>query len=470
MKPYNVLVVDDSAFMRKIISDLIENDADFQVTATAANGREAIQKINELNPDLVTMDVEMPEMNGLEALKIIMAERPLPVIMLSGINEEGMKETILALEWGAFDFIRKPSISNSQDITAVGESLREQMKEAMLARHQREARQTAIETAASRQADPLLLPERLIKPESQQSSKRQQPERTADRQADKPAELRKTAKLSGETGSSSARPAKEKLQPGTESAKKNNLPPVVSPKPASASEKRQSRLQPERECASPALSETDQAASGLTVPTGSERKPAVRPSAFSKLVAVGCSTGGPRALKALLENIPADFPAPVVIVQHMPPNFTKSLAQRLNTFSPLEVTEAEQGMILKPGAAYIAPGGYHMKVVSASGGQYAISLTKEEARNGHRPSVDTLFESLLPLTTLERHAVLMTGMGSDGARMMKVLYDSGVTSTFAESEETCVVYGMPRSAVELQCVRHILPLQEIAPRLVQAVK
>lgn len=124
MKPYKVLVVDDSAFMRKIISDLIENDADFQVTATAKNGREAIEKINELRPDLVTMDVEMPEMNGLEALKIIMASDPLPVIMLSGINEEGMKETILALEWGAFDFIRKPSITNSQDIMGVGESFK----------------------------------------------------------------------------------------------------------------------------------------------------------------------------------------------------------------------------------------------------------------------------------------------------------------------------------------------------------
>ncbi|MNE10920.1 Chemotaxis response regulator protein-glutamate methylesterase [compost metagenome] len=199
-----------------------------------------------------------------------------------------------------------------------------------------------------------------------------------------------------------------------------------------------------------------------------ERKPGTK--GLRKLVAVGCSTGGPRALKTFLENIPADFPAPIVIVQHMPPNFTKSLAQRLNTFSPLEVTEAEHGMILRQGAAYIAPGGYHLKVVPAAGGQYAIELTTEEARNGHRPSVDTLYESLLPLTDLERHAVIMTGMGSDGARMMKALHDSGVTSTFAENEETCVVYGMPRSAVELQCVKYVLPLQEIAPRLVQAVK
>jgi two-component system chemotaxis response regulator CheB len=188
------------------------------------------------------------------------------------------------------------------------------------------------------------------------------------------------------------------------------------------------------------------------------------------LVAVGCSTGGPRALKTLLERIPGDFPAPIVIVQHMPPNFTRSLAQRLNTLSPLRVVEAEQGMTLETGTAYIAPGGYQLRIVPGAGGKYIVSLKVEDARNGHRPSVDTMFESLLPLTSLERHLVLLTGMGSDGAKMMKKLYDAGVQSTFAENEETCVVYGMPRSAVELKCVRHLLPMQEIAPKLVQVVK
>ncbi|MEK4238062.1 protein-glutamate methylesterase/protein-glutamine glutaminase [Paenibacillus sp. FSL H7-0714] len=443
MKPYKVLVVDDSAFMRKIISDLIENDADFQVTATATNGREAIEKINKLRPDLVTMDVEMPEMNGLEALKIIMASDPLPVIMLSGINEEGMKETILALEWGAFDFIRKPSISNSQDITGVGESLREQMKEAMLAREQREARASAFRMPDITPLEPLLptaprlLPDKSkaalkssLKDEEMRKPRGKQPvDSTIPKKAIKPIISAKT-------------PLIEKSKPKT---KVENKP--IPPKPVIES-----------------LVEVSTESLGLSPDrmVGSKN--------LHKLVAVGCSTGGPRALKVLLEKIPADFPAPIVIVQHMPPNFTKSLAQRLNTFSPLEVLEAEQGMILRKGAAYIAPGGYHLQVTPTSKGQYAVVLTKEEARNGHRPSVDVLFESLLPLTSLDRHVLLMTGMGSDGARMMKSLYDSGVTSTFAESEETCVVYGMPRSAVELQCVKYVLPLQEIAPRLVQAVK
>lgn len=462
MRPYKVLVVDDSAFMRKIISDLIENDPDFQVTATAANGREAIDKVKQLSPDLVTMDVEMPEMNGLEALKAIMAQRPLPVIMLSGINEEGMKETIMALESGAFDFIRKPSISNSQDIIAVGESLREQMKEAMQAREQREARASAYTAPVNPAADvpkpeaetrfpkvesPKKTPEargkqteEKFRPASRNIPLKENAVATPDRQ---PVDLRSSKNLDKPT-SGLMKPASEKLirRPPSEAR-----PAVPDGKP---------------------LTETSSGAFKESPAASRDRNKASK--GLRKLVALGCSTGGPRALKAFLENIPADFPAPIVIVQHMPPNFTKSLAQRLNTFSPLEVAEAEHGMVLRQGAAYIAPGGYHLKVVPAAGGQYAIELSNEEARNGHRPSVDTMFESLLPLTELERHAVIMTGMGSDGARMMKALYDSGVTSTFAESEETCVVYGMPRSAVELQCVRYILPLQEIAPRLVQAVK
>lgn len=445
MKPYKVLVVDDSAFMRKIISDLIENDADFQVTATATNGREAIQKVNELRPDLVTMDVEMPEMNGLEALKIIMANDPLPVIMLSGINEEGMKETILALEWGAFDFIRKPSISNSQDIMGVGESLREQMKEAMLARQQREARASAVNAPEPRPSEIVVKSPRMIaggKPKVE-------PRPVTEKEE--------------------VRSSRGKLSPESVIPKKPPKSVITPPNPAPVKPRIRSKVEidPISPKAQPILESIVDVISIPPVNTGRRK---IGSNEFQKLVAVGCSTGGPRALKVLLENIPADFPAPIVIVQHMPPNFTKSLAQRLNTFSPLEVIEAEQGMLLRKGVAYIAPGGFHLQVNLSTAGQYVVLLTKEEARNGHRPSVDVLFESLLSLTSLERHALLMTGMGSDGARMMKSLYDSGVTSTFAESEETCVVYGMPRSAVELKCVKYILPLQEIAPRLVQAVK
>lgn len=436
MTPYKVLVVDDSAFMRKIFSDLIEKDPAFQVIGTAANGREAVQKVAGLQPDIVTMDVEMPEMNGLEALKLIMAENPLPVIMLSAINEEGMKETIIALESGAFDFIRKPSLTYSQHIDQVGDTLLGQLKAAMTARERRAAFKAEEEKRRQQKAEAL---------QAFQSPTAAPP-----------------------TGGRAREPLKRDLPP---------MPPNVKKTGAAIEKQERRNIEPKKEPKKPKSAPLPHTAireiaatSEKTVPSVLPSKPTEQRQTFTHLVAIGCSTGGPRALKVVLEKLPADFPAPVVIVQHMPPNFTKSLAQRLDSFSQLDVTEAEHGMVLQAGCAYIAPGGRHMRVASEPGGRFTVMLSDDESVNGHRPSVDVLFESLLPLNKLTRHAVLMTGMGSDGARMMKRLYEAGVSSTFAESEETCIVYGMPRSAVELNCVRHVLPLHDIAAGVVRAVK
>ncbi|WP_138493958.1 protein-glutamate methylesterase/protein-glutamine glutaminase [Paenibacillus pinistramenti] len=459
MKPYRILVVDDSPFMRKIITDLIEQDPAYWVERTAANGLEAVKLIKELSPDLVTMDVEMPEMNGLEALKSIMKEQPVPVIMLSGINEQGMRETIMALELGAFDFIRKPSITgNSQSIAEIGETLRMQIQAAMAAKERRMAREEALRKAAEEPKLPA------------QPKGIQRPQPPAGKSA---AELDLSLK---DTAAKQTAAAKQALPKPEEPRQKQNLPRPAT-KPASALPEaaapakppHQARPQEERRLPAP---EGLQAAD---MPTGPAKglKPAKTSAVsgvYQHLVAVGCSTGGPKALKVLLESIPADFPAPVVIVQHMPPNFTKSLAQRLNSLSPLQVVEAEDGMTLEKGTAYIAPGGKHTRIKQGTDGICRIALGNDELRSGHRPSVDVLFESLLPLGSLQRHAVLMTGMGSDGAKSMKLLYDAGVTSTIAESEETCVVYGMPRSAVELGCVTSVLPLHDIASKLVQIVK
>jgi two-component system chemotaxis response regulator CheB len=192
-------------------------------------------------------------------------------------------------------------------------------------------------------------------------------------------------------------------------------------------------------------------------------------SQVHQLVAIGTSTGGPRALHQVISNIPGRLPAPIVIVQHMPPNFTKSLAQRLDSVSEIHVVEAEDGMILKNGEAYIAPGGFHMTVARNGPGTYKIHLSQEDPRGGHRPSVDILFESLLPLKELKRHIVIMTGMGADGAKGMQALRKAGAVTTIAESEETCIVYGMPRAAVELDCVTHVLPQHDIALKLSMAV-
>ncbi|MGW8956156.1 chemotaxis protein CheB [Paenibacillus sp. NPDC055715] len=508
MCSYRVLVVDDSAFMRKIISDLIVRDESFDIVGTAANGKEAVEKVKELQPDLVTMDVEMPEMNGLEALSLIMAAHPLPVIMLSGINEQGMKETIMALEAGAFDFIRKPSISHAQDIKQVGMALLEQMHTAMqavrsrLERKEANERKAALEQTLEGQAvadkgtegkaptgkahsTPIASATAVTVPPKRDTSKSVpagKPEAKRP-QTESSVPDSRLSKPVAQPWKTEQAPAKQKKEEPPKAAERTlgklNISSTAAAQSLHGTDKG-GLIKPEPQKTVPTpvppAPVTSTAATPVTAPIveaapkGFSLKKGVYSPNFRKLVAVGCSTGGPRALRTLLERIPGDFPAPIVIVQHMPPNFTRSLAQRLNTLSPLRVVEAEQGMRLETGTAYIAPGGYQLRIVPGGSGKYTVSLMTEEARNGHRPSVDTMFESLLPLTSLERHLVLLTGMGSDGAKMMKKLYDAGVQSTFAENEETCVVYGMPRSAVELKCVRHLLPMQEIAPKLVQVVK
>lgn len=619
MQPYRVFVVDDSAFMRKIVSDLIQQDPFFTVLGTASNGREAIAQIAELQPDLVTMDVEMPVMNGLEALKIIMEKHPMPVIMLSGINEQGMHETIMALELGAFDFIRKPSVTiSSLDILEMGEVLREQMRTAMQMQESRKERELARKRMETMPLPPPLpepLPEPMLPPTGLSSSSllsglpdmkaveeiastnvveekpepsfpvfdkephvSEQPQPYVSEQPQpyvseevqsaphmsEPFQPSVNEQIIRPVSEQPLRPVSEQplrpiieqpLFPVGEQLLRPMGEPILRPmneqQQSNVSEKQQTanndqltrsiseqllrpiseqplrpiieqplRLvneqsirpmfdQPERPLNDPAIrplveqgpaliptpfvfpqfppshtetgdsfakqteldkSFTEKLTTNSSIPTQLDDPVIDSGADYSDIVAIGCSTGGPKALKVLLEKIPADFAAPIMIVQHMPPNFTKSLAQRLNSITSLKVVEAEDGMELSKGTVYIAPGGFHMNIVPEAGKGYVISLNTEELCNGHRPSVDVMYESLLPLKLLRRHIILLTGMGSDGAKMMKRLYDSGVKSTFAESEDTCVVYGMPRSAVEMNCVNHVLPIHDIAGKLLQVVK
>lgn len=356
MVPYRVLVVDDSAFMRKIISDLIASSPQFHVQDTAVNGREAVEKTRKWQPDIITMDVEMPEMNGLQALEIIMEEMPTPVIMLSNFTDEHAKETILALERGAVDFIRKPSGSISLDLHKVKQALLDKL---------------ALAAAA------------------------------------KVTSLRRPIALASHPPNASS---------------------VVAPSPRG--------------------------------------KPNV--GAFRHLVAIGTSTGGPRALQQVLSELPGDFPAPVVVVQHMPPGFTRSLSKRLNDLCQLKVVEASDGMMVESSTVYVAPGGSHMIIVRAAD-RYYVSLNRNPLVSGHRPSVDCLFESLIPHTSLKRHLVLMTGMGSDGATGMKKGKEAGVATTIAQSEQSCIVYGMPRAAVQLKAVDFEIPLEQISQKLIRIV-
>lgn len=343
-KKINVLVVDDSAYMRKVISDMLQSDGNIFVVDTARDGLDAIEKIKKWNPHVVTMDVEMPRLDGLSALQRIMRECPTPVIMLSSLTLEGSDTTIRALTMGAVDFIPKPSGAISLDIQKVKEELIVKIKVA--------ARAHVLST------------------------------------------------------------------PGI------IVSPVVKPTPP--------------------------AAGVSTVPT--------------KLVVIGSSTGGPNALQQVVPRLPGNLPAAVLVVQHMPPGFTKSLAQRLNDTSQLEVVEAREGDVLNCQKVYIAPGGYHMFLHART----IIGLNQDPPVHSVRPSVDVTLESVVNFYGSQIIGVILTGMGYDGSKGMAMVKKAG-GKTIAQNEETCVVYGMPRVVVEMGKADKVLPVQEIADEIVNMV-
>lgn len=355
MNKAKVLVVDDSAFMRKLISDFLSQHPRLTVVGTARDGQEALQKIERLQPDVVTLDIEMPVMNGLETLKHIMQKHPLPVVMVSSTTKEGAENTILALQYGAVDFIAKPSGAISLDLYKIKDKMIEKV----------------------------LL------------------------------------------------------------ASEANLRTVKT--------KQKMFMFPQKHCSKIEVSERQS--------VGGKKK----------VIAVGTSTGGPRALQHVLTKFPATIDAPILVVQHMPKGFTKSLATRLDSLSHIRVKEAEDGEIIQKGTAYIAPGGKHL-YVKRVGTSLAIHLDEAAPRNGHRPSVDVMLESLSALTDYEKVAVIMTGMGSDGTAGLKQLKASGKTFVIAESAESSVVFGMPKSAIAANIVDEIVHVDDIAGAVMKRVK
>ncbi|MFC5472035.1 chemotaxis protein CheB [Cohnella suwonensis] len=513
MPEFKVLIVDDSPFMRKVFSDVIDADAAFTVLATASNGQEAVELALKLQPDIITMDLEMPHMNGIEALKRIMEARATPVIMLSAVTDNGTRDTIKALQYGAVDFVRKPDGAVKLDIHQVREQLLEKLHIAL----ETMSRKTyhlhpAVEEMPMKPAEPAAAPG-----ETETTSRR---ESESERKPSKPslpnrvigkAKPALSSPSSGHSNAGSAvegalapsaesgRSAEPKIdssssadfakpdarKPVEEIAPSKSNPPVVPlpgltkaipaigiPKPKDSKETKPSKPAVSAPVTPPADKRAPRQLPEAPKPSTPSSAPTAIPkptTAFTQVVAIGTSTGGPRALHEVLTGIPADFPAPILIVQHMPPKFTHSLAQRLDQFCGIHVREATDGEAVETATAYIAPGGRHMSLAKDAAGKYKIRLSDEGPRSGHMPSVDVLFESLIGQKQLKRHIVLMTGMGSDGAKGMKALRDDGAPTTIAESEQTCVVYGMPRSAIELGAASHVLPLQGIAPALVREV-
>lgn len=348
-----IVIADDSAFMRKLLSDLFTNEPDFTVIGTARNGKDAIEKIRLLKPDVVTMDVNMPVMDGLEALEVIMKECKIPVVMISSQTKLGADATIKALSLGAVDFIEKVSgpISSIKSI---------------------------------------------------------------DREIVSKCRLAANANISSRLYNFNSLEINNNLLTNTYSINKTNI-----------------------------------SYSG------------------EKLIAIGTSTGGPRALQEVITNLPKDLPCGVVIVQHMPAGFTKSLAERLNSLSAVTVKEAENNDIISAGKVFIAPGNYHM-TVEIQGGLRMIKLNQTPPLANHRPAVDVLFNSVAEFGD-KLIAVILTGMGSDGARGMKKIKEHG-GYVIAEDQSTAVVYGMPKVVVDQNLADKVLPIYSVAGELIRLTK
>jgi two-component system chemotaxis response regulator CheB len=356
MAKTRVVVVDDSALVRGLLSEIINRQPDMSCIGAAADPLLAREMIRNLNPDVITLDVEMPRMDGIDFLSRLMRLRPMPVVMVSTLTERGAEVTMRALELGAVDFVAKPKIGVADGLRQLAEDITDKIRAAAKARVHR------LSAAAAAAAAPS----------------------GANPGASRPSAVPSLGRLSTE-----------------------------------------------------------------------------------KIVFIGASTGGTEATKEVLVNLPPDAPA-VMITQHMPPGFTRSYAARLDGLCRMRVKEAVDGDRVLPGHAYIAPGGLHM-AVERSGANYVARVRDGEPVNRHKPSVEVLFESAARVVGPNGLGVMLTGMGADGARAMRAMRDAGSWNV-CQDESTCVVFGMPREAIAHGAAHEVLPLQRIAPALMERLR
>lgn len=351
----NILVIDDSALMRRVICDIINSDTNFQATDVCRDGLEGYERLKKQSYDAVVMDINMPRMDGLQLLSKLQEENiKATVIVVSSLTTKDAETTIIAMERGAVDFVTKPG----NLIEAKGDVFKGQLLGVMRA---------------------------VLKVDS------------------------------GE----------------------KRIPAPSAPAPA-------------------------------------VRRPIQRTSLKSraggrKLVALACSTGGPKALQSVIPFLPAELNAPVVLVQHMPRGFTKSMADRLNEISKVSVKEAEEGDVLKNGWVYVAPGGKHLEVTRLSDGNHKIILTDKPAVNGLRPYANYMYESLTTSTYDEIVCVVLTGMGADGTQGITKLDKRKPVHVICQDEKSCVVFGMPKAAIEANLADEVVPLTEVAQSIIRNV-
>jgi len=364
-----ILIVDDSVFMRKAITMMLESDPCITVVGTARNGVEGLEMAAEFKPDLITMDIEMPRMDGLTALRQIMISEPTPVIMVSSLTTDGASATLDALDLGAVDFIAKESSQHTD---------RAKMKEELLKKVRDIGNRRSIIMVNLR---------------------------------------RQGARIKRE--SEKRRPMRRSSAP----------PPVKSGAPSS----------------SPPL---------LVQPKRSHQV---------NLIAIGCSTGGPPTLKEIITQLPRNLPTGIVIAQHMPPTFTKSMADRLDSLSQVTVKEAENGELIEPGYVYVAPGGRHM-ITQRHGSKGRIIITDKPEEALYKPCVDLLFNSVARHYAPATLGIILTGMGHDGLIGVREMKAKGGVA-IAQDAESCIVYGMPKAIVDASLADFVLPSDRIASEI-----
>lgn len=381
----NILIVDDSALMRRVISDIIASDNRFIVSDIAVNGLEAFRLVvdNTSKYDAIVCDINMPKMSGLEFLEQIEKYRiKAKVIVVSTVAKEGAKETIRALELGAFDFVTKPD--------SFVDTKSDSFKNAVL---------SCLALATKLDAG-----------------------------------------ITTSRSSNTTEPASSAMR-------------TTTPRPVFQ------RTVPPREPS------TKPESTGATTPRssfGSKGK-------IRQLVALACSTGGPKALQAVIPHLPANLDASMLLVQHMPEGFTNSLAVRLNEMSPIDVKEADDGDIIKKGCVYVAKGGYQMKLAKQRNGDYKLGVIKDPPRNALRPCADIMYESLLESDFDRITCVVLTGMGSDGTVGIRQLKNMNNIYVIAQNEESSTVYGMPKVVKEAGLVDEVVPLNKVAEAIIKIV-
>ncbi|MDD8058589.1 MULTISPECIES: protein-glutamate methylesterase/protein-glutamine glutaminase [Shewanella] len=393
-----VLVVDDSSFFRRRVSEIVNQDPDLEVVAVAVNGKEAVEMAAKLKPQVITMDIEMPVMDGISAVREIMASNPTPILMFSSLTHDGAKATLDALEAGALDFLPK----RFEDIATNKDEAISQLQQRIKALGRR----------------------RMYRPVS----------------ASTPSSIdtRRVSALVHSTPTTARRPLTSRSNSD-----------VASTTPSATLTARRG------------------------IPTGVERPSSVPASTSSirasgkqyKALLIGTSTGGPVALQKVLTEFPANYPHPIVLIQHMPAAFTPAFAARLNTLCKINVKEAETGDVMRPGCAYLAPGGMQL-MIERNGGAGRLKVVSGTSDMNYKPSVDITFASASKAFGSDVLAVVLTGMGADGREGARMLKSVGAT-IWAQDEASCVVYGMPQAVASAGLVTHSIALEHMADAILK---